>query len=1408
MIIKRVTLLLLVVLGYMMLAGQTTILSQNFSVYDAISADGSTDIGSTLDTDLDPDGWTGSKVYKSTGRLKMGSSSGQGIITIPTVNISANSGAATFSFSLLQYGSDAGKYVQVLHAPDGTTFTQVGADIAIPASVLVINVPITGGTASSKIRIQAKVASSNRFYLDNILLTQSAATGLATVTTTAISGITTSAAVSGGNVTSDGGSSVTARGVCWSTSANPTISGSKTTDGSGTGTFTSNITGLSAATLYYVRAYATNTTGTAYGDELSFTTSGSSPPSAPVANAASSVTYNSFLASWGAVSGATLYYLDVSTVNTFATYVSGYNNLSVASTSQTVSGLANSTTYFYRVRAYNSNGTSASSNVISVTTSASDPFNGYYNPVSGLTGTALKTGLHDLIDSNTYSSYDGAKTFLFQELDNNSGVVRCVYTGRDYTINSSYNGSTDPNTEHTYAQSWFGTSEESIKKADVHHLFVTNSSVNSSRGNLPFDVVTTTTSTFPVYNGYVSKRGTNSTGDDVFEPADQHKGNLARALLYFSVRYNMTLSQGGVDMLETLITWHNADAVDAAELARNTAVYAHQGNRNPFVDHPEYVAQIWGGAAATTLVNFSPASAVVNESAGTVTLTVQITNPSATAATSAQIALSSGTATDIANYTTQSITFPAGSSTAKTITVSVTDDSILEGTETLSFSLINVSGGSSAAAGNYAGFNLEIIDNDIPTVTATAASAIGYTGFTANWQAASGITDYELDLSTNLSFTTFVTGFENLPVTGTSLAITGLTQGTTYYYRVRAVYNESYGAYSAPITQATDAIVYLSDPVAIDATAVSHEGFTARWNSVSGATGYYIDVFTGSSALASDLFISEYVEGTSNNKYVEIFNGTGATVDLSAYSLRIYPNGATTPNATAALTGSLPNGSCVVLKNSSAALTLPGGVTAITNGAVNFNGDDAFALCKGAAYDYVDIFGSVGYDPGTNWSSGTLTTLDATLRRKTTVNSGLTTNPATSFPTLGTEWDMFATDTASGLGSHSISAASPLAGYSNLPVSQNLVRISGLTPETQYSYRVRAYNAGDTSENSNLISVTTTAVNTGTGANTAISGAATLVEVPALPSYANNTVLIDPVASTSDDYAVSVSTIDQGIKYSVSCSNNSALNGTYTIHHSGLNATPSSVICTLGGVPHAVDSFSGNSLQTVVTISGLAKSSRGVLEISLTGDQTLPVELSSFTATINAENYINLQWISQSETGVLGYYVLRGENPVLEQATITSPLISGTNTSQQQSYVYTDRELTGAGEYYYWLQNLDINGENGYHGPISIVYNGINDPGTPQVTYTTGIHGIFPNPFSQGTFLSYELERDAAVSIRVFDGRGRLVRELQPSGLTRGAHQLWWDGRDKGGNDCSSGIYLIRMLSDAKVSNAKVLILK
>ena len=133
---------------------------------------------------------------------------------------------------------------------------------------------MTGLTAGTVYYVRAYATNSGGTgYGNEIIFTSS--TQLPTITTTAITAVSSTTALSGGTVASAGGSTVTARGVCWSTGQNPVATGSHTTNGSGTGNFSSNITGLAASTVYYVRAYATNSSGTAYGNQLSFTSQGS-----------------------------------------------------------------------------------------------------------------------------------------------------------------------------------------------------------------------------------------------------------------------------------------------------------------------------------------------------------------------------------------------------------------------------------------------------------------------------------------------------------------------------------------------------------------------------------------------------------------------------------------------------------------------------------------------------------------------------------------------------------------------------------------------------------------------------------------------------------------------------------------------------------------------------------------------------------------------------------------------------------------------------------------------------------------------------------------------------------------------------------------------------------------------------
>lgn len=202
-----------------------------------------------------------------------------------------------------------------------TTTTSAGSGLANAT----INANISGLIPGSTYHFQLVAANTDGSASGSDL---TFIAGQAEVTTGAITGITPTSATGGGYVITDGGSTFT-RGVCWSTSVNPTINNALTSDGTGLGSYSSAITGLLPGTVYHVRAYVTNAAGTVYGNIVTFT---SGALSIPVAKAASNVTSDGFTANWNAVDGATSYLLDVSLYQSFSvtggssTVTEGFDN--------------------------------------------------------------------------------------------------------------------------------------------------------------------------------------------------------------------------------------------------------------------------------------------------------------------------------------------------------------------------------------------------------------------------------------------------------------------------------------------------------------------------------------------------------------------------------------------------------------------------------------------------------------------------------------------------------------------------------------------------------------------------------------------------------------------------------------------------------------------------------------------------------------------------------------------------------------------------------------------------------------------------------------------------------------------------------------------------------------------------
>jgi hypothetical protein len=200
---------------------------------------------------------------------------------------------------------------------------------------------------------------------------------------------------------------------------------------------------------------------------------------------------------------------------------------------------------------------------------------------------------------------------------------------------------------------------------------------------------------------------------------------------------------------------------------------------------------------------------------------------------------------------------------------------------------------------------------------------------------------------------------------------------------------------------------------------------------VEGCTGDIVDACAIINS--GDLIISEYVEGSGFNKYLEIYNGTCGPVNMDDYELRAYHNGANVPTYTIELSGALAQNNVYVIADSEAVIWT--GTPNLLSDFVQWNGDDALVLYNTATSTVVDIFGSVGHDPGSAWrdtdtNSATYgwRTENKTLVRKSCVYTGITTNPDLAgiggFPTLVTEWDTLSVDDVSNLGFHDFGAAS------------------------------------------------------------------------------------------------------------------------------------------------------------------------------------------------------------------------------------------------------------------------------------------------------------------------------------------------------------------------------------------------
>jgi len=498
---------------------------------------------------------------------------------------------------------------------------------------------------------------------------------------------------------------------------------------------------------------------------------------------------------------------------------------------------------------------------------------GYYDAAAGKTGAQLKAALNDIISGHTTYPYSSSSTDVWDILKaadkdpNNSANVIGIYSGFSMDAAAEYNNGDGWNREHVWAKSRgdFGTSVG--PGTDCHHLRVADISTNGARGNRNFgygDTYYNDTQGF--YSG--STLSKTSSTDDVWEPRDEVKGDVARMMFYMATRYEGENGEVDLELTETLLGstdkspfhaklsvllgWHQQDPVSSAEIQRNDIIYSYQNNRNPFIDHPEYVCEIYSCSTSGNNAPYFTSSPVTSVEAGS-------------------------------NYS---------------YAISTADPE---------------------------GNNVSISSTSLPT----------WMSFIDNG-----------DGTASISGTTQTTG--DFPV---SLSVS-------------------------------------------DGAAGSTQNFTVSVTSSGGGSGS-----------ASELFFSEYIEGSSYNKGLEIANFTGSSVDLSSYSIMKQTNGSGSWGGELNLTGSIANGDVFVVVNSSASSTMQSEADLSSgSSALSFNGNDPLGLFKNG--QLIDVIGT--------YSSTNTFAANTTLVRQEAVAS-----PNTTY--ASSEWDSYPSDSFSYLGSHTIS---------------------------------------------------------------------------------------------------------------------------------------------------------------------------------------------------------------------------------------------------------------------------------------------------------------------------------------------------------------------------------------------------
>lgn len=253
--------------------------------------------------------------------------------------------------------------------------------------------------------------------------------------------------------------------------------------------------------------------------------------------------------------------------------------------------------FFRKLSTENINGKDLKSELRDILNGAHVKSTAQMDQIAQKCGSASGCYMHKSIGYNAARALLLGKMYLIQ--DGKNYAVKDVYCEKEYTANDFKSGQGPGpniipdnnviNIEHTWPQSKFSTIlSKEMQKSDLHHLYPSDSKMNSLRGNYPFgEVVRATKETY--CNSGASFGDPAQGAGPVFEPPADHKGNVARSIFYFSVKYNMSIDP---HQEATLKKWNVQDPVDEEEASRNEEIFQIQGSRNPFIDYPELAGEI------------------------------------------------------------------------------------------------------------------------------------------------------------------------------------------------------------------------------------------------------------------------------------------------------------------------------------------------------------------------------------------------------------------------------------------------------------------------------------------------------------------------------------------------------------------------------------------------------------------------------------------------------------------------------------------------------------------------------------------------------------------------------------------------------------------------------------------------